>query len=269
MRTLLPLLAVCLSASLFGGNTPLPATEDILKAVKARQEAMEPLKERVIYTETQRLRLSEDAKVTDQVDAYEVIRVGKRTLRRQILKAGKPLTEKEAAKQDVKLLKEAEEAEKAASPESFKNLKIRDINEVCEWDPTREEEGQYILSFHPKKAFKPKNKTEEFASKLSGVLRVDAKTYDLLTLQGRTEGKISVALGLGALYEGAEFRMVQGRQEGGVMLPQEIEFKGSARMLWKHVDLNLLTTFGDFKTTGMDSAEITDVKVIEKPETPS
>lgn len=269
MRSILSLLLVCLGTGLCAApeGAPLPSPETILKAMAARQEAQDPLKERFLYTETVHAKVLKEGKVEeDKTDAFEVVRVGKRTLRRQILKAGKPLTEKEAAKADAKLQKEALEAEKEGPAAAMKNLKIRDFAQVCEFEPVREEEGAYLLAFHPRKHFKPKNKEEEMASKLSGTLRVDASTYDLLAMKGRTEEKISVLLGVAALYDGAEFQMNLERQEGGVMFPRTIQFKGKARMFWKHVELDIQTTYSDFKATGMETSEIRDVKVIEKAE---
>ena len=106
-----------------------------------------------------------------------------------------------------------------------------------------------VFDFRPRAGFRPSNRAESIASKLSGVVWVDPVDRQVVRLEARLVEGFKIAGGLMASVKpGSAFAFEQTRLADGVWLPRFAQVNVSARvLLFAGLTLNQTEEFGDYK----------------------
>ena len=106
-----------------------------------------------------------------------------------------------------------------------------------------------VFDFRPRPGFRPSNRGEAIASKLSGVAWVDPVERQAVRLEARLVEGFKIGGGLMASVKpGAAFAFEQTRLPDGVWLPRFSQVNASARvLLFAGLPINETHEFGDYK----------------------
>jgi hypothetical protein len=264
-------------------GAPLPEIQTLLKEVQANQDRVEDILENYTYTQTTTHKtadkdgnLKETFSYSDQVTFYKGNRIY-----RQIENNGKPLTEKEQAKEDKEVAdrvadiekkiarREKKEAEGDAEPEEDQRVSIAEVLRASNLiNPRRERfrnRDVIVFDFEPNPNFNYKNAKSilKFFGKTAGVIWIDEKDKQVARMEAYLADSFSVVGGLLKLRKGASFSMEQDRINDEIWLPFSQDINISARVLLvKGMNINQTTRFGNYKKfkTEVKGAKIDEVK---------
>jgi hypothetical protein len=269
----------------------LPDLQALFKEIDSNQKAIDKIKENYAGTEAEEeTEYDGDGKVKKRetrestffyLDGDEITTLVK--------KDGKPLSEKEQAKENERVQKRIEEqqkrqAKKEAKEEKDKEKGKNDDKEdpgievflrACQFvNPRRERfRGQDVLvfDFEPNPEFKPHKLEEKVVQKLAGVVWVDEKAHDVARLEAYFVGDVKLAGGLLAnLQKGTSFVFEQAFINNEVWLPTYMEGHIGARvMLVKGFKMSFVTRYSDYKRFNVQTlSTIAKPKAAETPPQP-
>ena len=141
----------------------------------------------------------------------------------------------------------------AAAEEEEDDVDIATFLRVSElFSPRRENfrgRETIVFDFRPRAGFRPANRGESIASKLSGVVWVDPADRQVVRLEARLVEGFKIAGGLMASVKpGSAFAFEQTRLADGVWLPRSSQINVSARvLLFAGLTLNQTEEYGDYK----------------------
>ena len=272
------------------GARPLPSLETLLKAVIANQEKVEEMRERYTFhqTEVERKQDKDGTMKDGETRVYEVTPVGGRFVRRLKSVNGKELSASEQEKEDRRVQKEVEELIKKREKTAEKkerarargededdddNLTILDFLRISEITSVRREmfRGHEVIAFdfEPRKSFKPKNRTENLASKLAGTMWVDEAAQQIARLEARLTNSFKIGGGLLASISPSSAIVFEQEKVGDELwLPSYGEINLSARvMLFSKLNRNYVHRNSDYKKYQIDSKyDLTKPKESAKPD---
>jgi hypothetical protein len=210
-----------------------------------------------------RLDGKEQVKSTE-VKTYDVMEIYGEQVRRLIQKDDKPLSEKDAAKEEEKIQKVIDKRKN----ESEGDRKKRQEKEVKD----REDERKFVLEVadayifklvgaeslggreawvidaEPRPGYEPHMKEAKFLPKFHGRVWVDQNDLQLAKLDVECLDTISWGLFLARFHKGSRFMLEQTRVNDEVWLPLHVTAKIDVRLaLLKNVDVDFEQTFRDYK----------------------
>jgi hypothetical protein len=224
-------------------------------------------------------------------------------VRKLVAENGAPLAPDRASKEEKRVAEELEKAEREApklkekrdrklaerkakqkakggeggEEEEDGDIGISTFLRACEFiSPRRErfrERDVIVFDFRPRAGFKPSNRGESLASKLSGVIWVDPAERQVMRLEGRLVDSFKMGGGLlASVKEGSAFIFEQTRLDEGIWLPRYSQVNASARiMLFAGMSINETHEFSDYKRFSTKSGEDkldSPKKPEPEPETP-
>ncbi len=205
-----------------------------------------------------------------ETKTYEVMQVYGEQVNRLIAKDDKPLSEKDAAKEEEKIQKITEkrknESESDRRKREEKEAKEREdgrkfVNEIADAYYFKligsDEVGgreTWVVDCEPRPDFQPHMKESKFLSKFRGRVWVDKNDLQLSKLDVEALDNLTFGLFLAKLHKGAHFMMEQVRVNDEVWLPQHVTFNIDARLaLLKEYRIDGEQTFRDYKKFRSDS----------------
>ncbi len=260
-------------------GAPLPNIESLLREVQANQDRVEDLQESYTFTETTVEReldkngaLQAKESETNQITYYKG-----NAIRRLIEKNGKPLSEKEQAKEDKNVADYIEDLEKKIAqqekkqaagngqPEEGGRVSIAEVMRASNLiNPRRERfRGREVIvfDFEPNPNFDYKNAKSilKFFGKTAGVMWIDEKDKQVARMEAYLADSFSVVGGMFKLRKGASFSMEQDRINDEIWLPFSRDLNISARVfLIKGLNFNQTTRFSNYKKF---KTEVKDARV--------
>jgi len=293
-----------LTESLF--EPPADASLDITALLRDLSKNQDETDRRINdYTFTQKIterELDDKGRLKkEKVEVYEVYPIADYGwVQKLVSENGAPLTPERAAKEEKRVGEELEKAEreapklkekrerkraerrekrKAAASEKGDGEEDEDDVGIATFlrtselvSPRRErfrDRDVIVFDFRPRPGFKPSNRGESLASKLSGVIWVDPAERQVMRLEGRLVDAFKMGGGLlASVKAGSAFVFEQTRLDEGVWLPRFSQVNASARvMLFAGMSINETHEFSDYKRfstkTGDDKLDSP-----KKPETP-
>lgn len=245
---------------------PLPPIQTLLGEMKAKHQAEKPRVEAYTYTEkTHQVLKNASGKVTEEeLVEREVTTINGRTLSRLVAKNGKPLNEKEAAKENARLEKAALEAS-VADPKALGSDMLMD----GDFSNLRREDhlgrNLLLLDFRGKPNPTMNAMNAKLARSLAGTLYVDESTRDMVRFDGKLTESMKLGLGLlGAIDAGTRFTFETVRVQGEVSMPSRISITGSGRFLVMRGAMDVEITFSAFKKFDMGSSTLADTQILAK-----
>jgi hypothetical protein len=199
-----------------------------------------------------------------EVKTYEVLEIYGEQVERLTEKNDKPLSQKDAAREEEKIQKiidkrknesEGERRKRDEREERERENDRKFVTEVAdayhfklagtEWVGGRE---TWIIDGEPRPEFVPHMKDAKYLSKFHGRVWIDKADLQLAKMDVECLDTISFGLFLARFHKGSRFMLEQTRVNDEVWLPAHVAAKVDVRLgLVKNFDVNLEQTFRDYK----------------------
>lgn len=199
-----------------------------------------------------------------EINTYEVLEVYGEQVQRLIEKDDKPLTAKEAAKQEEKIQKVMDkrknESDEDRKKRREKEEKEREedrkfITEVADaYNFTLVDSEQvsgrdtWVIEAEPRPGFQPHMKYANMLPKFHGRVWIDKGDLQLAKMDVEALDTVSWGLFLARIHKGTRFLMEQTRVNNEVWLPKVVTFKVDVRLaLLKNFDVEGEQTYRDYR----------------------
>jgi len=199
-----------------------------------------------------------------EVRLYDVLEIYGEEAHRLISKDGKPLSEKDAAKEDEKIQKIIDKRKNESDSEREKRLKKEEkdrehdrefVREVADaynftYQGTESLQGResYVIDAEPRPGFEPRTREGKILSKFRFRLWLDRAEDQWVKLDATCIDTISFGLVLARIHHGSHILIETTRVNDEVWLPQHIAVHFDAKLaLLKSIDRNLDFTYKDYK----------------------
>jgi hypothetical protein len=287
-------IALCTMASYGQASQPVqvakvPATldQDQIKALirEAAEKDIANDKKQHEYTyiqrdEERRLAGKGEVKSTES-KTYEVLVLFDEPVRRLIAKNDKPLSAKDADKEEEKLQKVIDKHHKETDEDRRKRLQkqekdreegrkfVLDVSEAYNFRLSGIEplEGRdtYVIDAVPRPGFQPRQKDAKILPKFKFRVWIDVAESQWVKLDAECIDTVSFGLILARLHQGSRIDIEQTRINDEVWLPKHVDVKIDARVaLLKNFDADIDVTFRDYKKFRTDS-RIVGIGEVQEP----
>ena len=199
-----------------------------------------------------------------ETKTYEIMEIYGEQVQRLIEKDGKPLSEKEAAKEEAKIQKaidkrknesEGERKKRAEKQEKDREEGRKFVREVAEaynfkLVATESVGGReaWVIDGEPRPGFVPHMKEAKFLSKFRGRVWVDKNDLQLAKMDVECLDTVTWGLFLARFHKGSRFMLEQTRVNEEVWLPRQLAAKIDVRLaLLKNFNVDLEQSFRDYK----------------------
>jgi len=199
-----------------------------------------------------------------EIKTYEVLEIYGEQVQRLIEKDDKPLSSKEAAKEDEKIQKiidkrknESEEDRKKRESKQEKEREdnrkfVREIADAYNFTLVGTElvDGReaWVIDGEPRPGFEPQMKGAKFLPKFHGRVWIDKNDLQLSKMDVETLDTVSIGFVLARIHKGTHFMLEQTRVNDEVWLPRHVDFKFDARIgLVKGYRVDGDLTYRDYK----------------------
>jgi hypothetical protein len=199
-----------------------------------------------------------------EVKSYEVLQIYGEQVQRLIEKDGKPLSDKEAAKEEEKIQKiidkRKNESESDRRKREEKEAKEREdgrkfVREVADAYNFKlvgteriDEREAWVIDGEPRPGYEPQMKDAKFLPKFHGRVWIDKNDLQMSKLDVEAIDTVSIGLVLARLHKGSRIVVEQTRINDEVWLPKHVAVKIDVRVaLLKEINENQEHTFRDYK----------------------
>jgi len=195
---------------------------------------------------------------------YDILEIYGEQVERLTEKDDKPLSEKEAAKEEEKVQKlidkrknESESDRKKREDKEEKERQegrefVRDVADAYNFTLVGTEtvggRDAWVIDGEPRAGFIPHAKDAKYLSKFHGRVWIDKADLQLAKLDVECLDTISWGLFLARFHKGSRFMLEQTRVNHEVWLPLHVTAKIDARLaLFKGIDVNVDQSYHDYK----------------------
>lgn len=254
------------------GTLTTEQIRDLIQKVTANDMANDKKQRDYTYTErdvTSMLDGKGRTKSTE-TETYEVLNIDGEQVQRLIQKNDKPISEKEAAKQEEKI----EKVINKHKNESDKDRQKREEREAKDREDGRKFEREvvdaytftllgtelvggrpaWMISAEPRAGYVPHEKYANYLPKFHGRIWIDKADLQMSKMDVEALDTVSWGLFIARIHRGSHFTMEQTRINDEVWLPRQMDFKLDARFaLLKNFNIDGEQTFRDYKKFRTDS----------------
>jgi len=205
-----------------------------------------------------------------ETKTYEILNIYGEQVRRLIEKDDKPISQKDAAKEDEKIQKiiskRRNESDKDRQKRAEQEAKEREEGKQFEREiadaynftllGTELVSGReaWVISAEPRQGFVPHMKYANYLPKFHGRIWIDKADLQMSRMDMEALDTVSWGLFLARLHKGSHFMIEQTRINDEVWLPRQLVFKIDARFaLLKNFRMEAQQTFRDYKKFRTDS----------------
>jgi hypothetical protein len=207
---------------------------------------------------------SEDGIKSAESTTYEVMELYGEQVRRLIAKDDKPLSGKDAAKEEERINKitnerknESDEAraKRQAGEEKQREKNREFVREVADaydfrlvGSETLNGRDNWVIAGEPRPGFQAHSQEAQILPKYHGRVWIDKKEMQLAKLDVEALSTVSFGWGMARIHKGTRLVFEQARVNEEVWLPRQISFKFDARIaLFKSYHEEWEDTFRDYK----------------------
>jgi hypothetical protein len=215
-----------------------------------------------------------------ETKTYDVLEIYGEQVEKLIEKDDKPLSPKEAAKEDEKIQKIIDKRRNETDKDREKRLKAeeKDREESRKWVHEASDAYNFrlvgtesvggreawVISAEPRPGFVPHLKYANYLSKFHGRVWIDKADIELSKMDVECLDTLSWGLFVARIHKGTRFMLEQTRVNDEVWLPQSLSFKIDARVaVLKGFKMEDEQTFRDYKKFRTD-ARITGVGEVQE-----
>jgi len=261
----LAIVCMSISAAALAQDKPVPEIRQLMMDVMEHQKQLEKVRENYTYTTatiTETLDSRGKVNKTETVES-EVFFVNGHAIERTVKRDGKSLNDHDAQKEQERIQKLVEKAEKTPSghpleghDEQISVTKLLEIMQVTH--PRRENfrgRSTIIFDFAGKRDAKTHGIAEDASKKIAGTLWVDEKDKQVARMEAHFTDNFHVAGGLLAnIQKGSSFYFDQAPVNGEIWFPTGAEGQVAARLLLlKGVRQHILERDYDYKRFSVDT----------------
>jgi len=215
-----------------------------------------------------------------ETKTYEVLNIYGDQVQRLIEKDDKPISEKEAAKEEEKIQKVIDkrknESDKDREKRQEREAKEREEGKQFEREivnaynftllGTEQVSGResWVISAEPRAGFVPHMKYANYLPKFHGRIWIDKADLQMSRMDIEALDTVSWGLFVARIHKGSHFMIEQTRINDEVWLPRQVAFKLDVRLaLLKNFNVDAEQSFRDYKKFRTDS------KIISVSDAPS
>jgi hypothetical protein len=251
-------------------SPPTTLSSDQIKELirRAAEKDMENDKKQKDYNYTERVeehRLDgKGATKSTEIRVYDVLQIYGEEARRLVRKDGKPLSAKEAGKEDEKIQKIIDKRKDESDSDREKRLKkeekdrehdrqfVREMadayNFTYKGTETLQGRDTYVVEAEPRPGFVPSTKEGKFLPKFRFRLWLDRAEDQWVKLDATCIDTVSIGLFLARIHQGSRIVVETTRVNDEVWLPQHIAVHFDAKLaLLKNIDIDQDVTYKDYK----------------------
>jgi hypothetical protein len=245
-------------------------TQEEIKALirEVAEKDIENDKRQRDYTYVQRdeeHRLNGKGDVTStESKTYEVLEVYGEQVQRMIAKNDKPLSEKDAAKEEEKVQKVVDKRKNESDSDREKRIKkeekdreegrefVKEIADAYNFtlvsvDDISDRET-YVIDAEPRPGFEPHRREAKALTRIRGRIWIDKAEHQWVRMDAEVIDTISFGLFLARLHKGTRVNVELTRINDEVWLPKHVSAKVDVRLaLLKNFDVDEDTTYRDYK----------------------
>jgi hypothetical protein len=269
-------LALCSIFAVAQGN-PSPASNTTAPALSQEQihdlirsaadRDLENDKQARNYTYVQRVeehKLDGNRKIkSSEVKTYEVMDLYGEQVQRLIEKDGKPLSGKDAGKEEEKIQKLIDKRKNESDEDRKKRLEkeekqrqqdrefVKEIADAYNFRLAGVEtlvgHSTYVIDADPRPGFEPHMKDAKFLPKFRFRVWIEQAEKQWVKLDIQCIDTVSVGLFLVRVHKGSNIQIEQTRVNDEVWLPKHVALKLDARVLFKGLNFESDLTYRDYK----------------------
>lgn len=246
----------------FRGRPPGPSlrtdARQIIESFVAATERNWQAQDR--YTRVERdenLRLDSDGGVTSRdVDVSRIILVNGAPFEQFLQHNGRPLSAEEQTQQEQKIEKQksetAEDREARLAKERENRSLIRELPAAFDFQVIGEDvvngRPAYVLQATPRPGYQPHGKYGRIFSKVEGRLWVDKQDLGWVKIEGQVMQPFSLGVFLARVQRGSQILMEQTRLPEGIWMPERIDVRASAKLLFvRSLLIERILTYSDYR----------------------
>jgi hypothetical protein len=248
------------------GNVPQEQIRELLRRVAEKD--IENDKHQRDYTYIRRQeehRLDDNGNVKKvESQASEVLQIYGEQVERLIAKDDKPLSEKDARKEEEKIQKIIDKRKNESEGDRRKRLEkeekdredgrkfVKEVADAYNFHLVGSEvldgHDTWALDAEPRPGYEPKFKEAKFLPKLKGRIWIDKAEMQWVKLDVTTTDTISLGLFLARIHKGTRVVVDTTRINDEVWLPKHVQFHVDIRLaLLKNFNVDVEQTFRDYK----------------------
>ncbi len=214
--------------------------------------------------------LDKEGRVKDTKDRLEeVIHIDGTEIERLVEKDGKPLSAKEAAKEQKRVDEQIEKIKRESAKDRAKRRGETDKDKREEREARQEvleafdfrllgEEvksghGCWIIEGQPKPGWKGKGRRADQFKALAGRLWIDQQSHEWVRMELDSIDTISVGWFLFRLQKGAKIEVEQFRVNDEIWVPKHVDVRADARVLGKMIRVDINVAYANFRKFSSDS----------------
>jgi negative regulator of sigma E activity len=207
-------------------------------------------------------------------ETREILFLGGKRYEHLIQKDGKPLPPDEARKEQAKFDKAASEAsklteaqrderyaawerERAKQRESFKSIPDA-YDFTLLGQPSLAGRPCFLIQAQPRSSYHGKH--SNFLSRIDGKIWIDQSDYQWVRVESQVLDDVTFGLFLLKMSGGSRFTLERTRVNNEVWLPKKLTLNFSGRALIKHVNLEQVITYSDYRKYSSSS------RIVAEPE---
>jgi hypothetical protein len=249
----------CVCAAARAQEASQPEVLSLIKKAVENDKANDKKAHDYMYIE----REAHESKGKTEVKTKEVFFLYGHEFNRLIAKDDKPLSEKEAKKEEERIAKETEklknrsagdlrkEEEKRAKEDEQGRKVWDEVAEAFDFkmEPIEPVNGReaWVVNAEPRKEYHPRSREAKILQKIRFKVWIDKAETQIVRIDGDVIDDISLVLALAKVQKGAHFTLEQMRVNDEVWLPQHIAVNAGARLLFKHIDVKDDMTYRDYR----------------------
>jgi hypothetical protein len=234
---------------------------------RAAERDVENDKQQHNYTYIQRTeehRLGRDGQVkSTESKTYEVMDLYGEQVERLIAKDDKPLSAKDAAKEEEKIQKVIDTRKKESDEDRRKRLEKEDKQRAEDREFVKEVADAYnfrlarievlegrpssVIDADPRPGFEPHQKNAKLLPKFRFRVWIDKAEEEWVKLDLQCIDTVSVGWFLARIHQGSNIQIEQTQVNDEVWLPKHVALKLDARILFKGFDVESDVTYRDYK----------------------
>lgn len=268
---------LCLLALLAGTAAGADTAADVVrKSLEREGRNWERAKDYTFQEKAVQREVDPSGKVTKtESELIDVTILYGRPIRRVVEKNGKPLSDKDKAKEDERFNKELEKRRKETSEENTRERRryeenrarqrqfAKEVPEAFNFTQLADDQigGKpvYVIRAEPKAGYRPRDMRAKFLPKIHGKLWIDKESLEWVKIEAETTDTISFGWFLARVGPGAQMRFEQQRVNDQVWLPSHVFIKLDARALFKKLRGDIEVTYSNYRKFQTD-VKITTVE---------
>lgn len=258
-----------------------PDVMSLIRQAVENDKANDKKAREYMYIEREETKKKQGKGFKTEVETREVFYLYGDEVSRLIAKDDKPLSEKDAKKEEERIAKVIEKKKNESESDRRKHEEKAQKNKEEERKFLDEVEQAYDFTLHglenvggreawvisgePRRDFHPKSKEAKILPKIRFKAWIDKEETEWVKVEAEVIDNITFGLFLAKLEKDAHLTLEQTRINDEIWLPQHVNVAADARLLFKHFDIKSDITYRDYRKFRTE-AKITGV--VDSPTPP-